>query len=68
MTTEEIEKYHKLQEQNNKMYWALEGISRIKDLLCYPLDVPFEHIDEAKAVSTALSNIESLLKEIDEKS
>ena len=24
MNKEEIEKYHKLQEQNNKMYWALE--------------------------------------------
>ncbi len=49
----------------NEMEAALKGISRIKDLLCYPLDVPFEHIDEAKAVSSALSDVESLLKDLE---
>jgi len=48
-----------------EMYEALKAISRIKDLLCYPLDVPFDHIDEAKAVSSALSEVESILKDLE---
>ncbi|MEE9451045.1 MAG: hypothetical protein V3V72_13430 [Ignavibacteriaceae bacterium] len=50
---------------NVKMHEALKGLWKIRDLLCYPLDVPFEHIEEAKAVSEALSAIEYILIDLE---
>ena len=50
--------------QFDRMHEALKGLWKIRELLCYPLDVPFEHIDEAKAVSEALSVIESILNDL----
>ena len=61
MSTEEIKKYHKLQEQNNEMYEALKEISKAKGT--YSLD-GYEH---ARNTIRDMQEIAvSLLKQIDD--
>ena len=62
---EEVIANAKLISKAPEMYEGLKGVIRLKELIMPPPNIPAVHQNEAKAIMTMISKIESLLKDLE---